>query len=138
MNLLRQNNLFNQTRVFQELLMFMDYKIRKEVKSFTILSICGGERNKFMVDIYLEHAFTELILEEKVDLYEKTVAYALQLEDNQNQNRPQSVNLALEDDDLGLKLRRQPVRFKIELHKGFLTWNSIFLTIDGFKVSSDN
>jgi len=28
-NLVRQNNLFSQTRVFQELLLFMDFKIRK-------------------------------------------------------------------------------------------------------------
>lgn len=27
-NLLKTNSLFNQTRVFQELIMFMDYKIR--------------------------------------------------------------------------------------------------------------
>lgn len=51
-NLLKTNNLFNQTRVFQELIMFMDYKIRSEVKTFTLLSLCGSERSKFMVDIF--------------------------------------------------------------------------------------
>jgi len=57
--------------------MFMDYKIRKEFTSFTLLSICGSERNKFMVSTQFENSFSQLDLQEKLNLYEKTISYAL-------------------------------------------------------------
>lgn len=41
-NLQKNNELFSQTRVFQELIMFMDYKIRNQIKTFTLMSLCNG------------------------------------------------------------------------------------------------
>ena len=35
----------------------MEYKIRKEMKSFTIFNICGGDRNNFFVDAGFQRAF---------------------------------------------------------------------------------
>jgi hypothetical protein len=58
----------------------MDYKIRSELKTFTLLSLCGSERSKFMIDVYLEKAFNNLSLIEKVDLYEKTIKIAIQIQ----------------------------------------------------------
>jgi hypothetical protein len=42
--------------------MFMDYKIRNQLKTFTLMSICGGEKTKFMVDNYFQNAFNALSL----------------------------------------------------------------------------
>jgi len=63
---IKETNLVNQTRAFQELVMFMEYKIRNEFKSFSLFAICGSERTKFMVDIYFESAFSNLSLNEKI------------------------------------------------------------------------
>jgi hypothetical protein len=64
--------------------MFMDYTTRKEVKTFSIFSLCGGERSKFMVDLYFQNAFNDLTAQEKVALYEKTVQYAVEFEKAQS------------------------------------------------------
>jgi len=37
-------------RSMQEYLQFMEYKIRKEIKSFTLLSLCGNDRGNFIVE----------------------------------------------------------------------------------------
>lgn len=50
------------TLVFQELIMFMDYKIRSQIKTFTLMSLCNGEKTKFMVDNYFQNAFSSLTL----------------------------------------------------------------------------
>ena len=55
----------------------MDYKIRKELKTFTLLSICGGDRNNFIVDPNFHRSFGTLTLEEKVDYYAKAIDSAL-------------------------------------------------------------
>ncbi len=46
--------------------MFMDYKIRNQLKTFTLMSLCNGERTKFMVDIFFENAFSNMSLQEQV------------------------------------------------------------------------
>ena len=62
----KESNLINQTRVFQELVMFMEHKIRNHFKSFSLFNLCGAERSKFMVDPYLEKAFADLSIEEQI------------------------------------------------------------------------
>ena len=49
----KETSLINQTRVFQELVMFMEHKIRNHFKSFSLFNLCGAERSKFMVDPHL-------------------------------------------------------------------------------------
>ena len=55
----------------------MDYKIRKELKTFTLLSICGGDRNNFVVDPSFQRAFNTLTLAEKVAYYANTINLGL-------------------------------------------------------------
>lgn len=70
--------------------MFMDYKIRNQLKTFTLMSICGGEKTKFMVDNYFQNAFNALSLSEQVCLYERTLQIAIAIQNSQSgskQNR---------------------------------------------------
>ena len=55
----------------------MDYKIRKELKTFTLLSICGGDRNNFVVDPCFHRAYNTLTLSEKVAYYANTINLGL-------------------------------------------------------------
>ena len=59
--------------------MFMEYKIQDEFKSFSLFALCGSERTKFMVDIYFESAFNNLNLNEKIELYGKTINNAVEI-----------------------------------------------------------
>lgn len=74
---LSRHELSEIPRSFQELIFFMDYKIRKDIKSFTLLSICGGDRNNFVVDPNFQRAFNTLTLAEKVDYYALSIDYGL-------------------------------------------------------------
>lgn len=61
-------------RSLQEYLQYMDYKIRKEFKSFTLMSLCGGaERGGFIVEKNFERAFATMSLNQKADYYEMFV-----------------------------------------------------------------
>lgn len=131
----RQNCLFNQTQAFEELLMFMDHRIRKEFSSFTFLSLCGSERNKFMVSAEFENSFEQLNLEEKLNLYEKTINYALEVE-NEN-NTLISLDKPVEEVASEPNEPKQPLQFKIEVEKGSKGWRVVGLTLDGFRLSCD-
>jgi uncharacterized protein (DUF1778 family) len=61
------------------------------------MSICGSERNKFMIDSYFESAYNTLALHEKVNMYEKAISYALQYQNNLKQS---SVNVKVEEEEL--------------------------------------
>jgi hypothetical protein len=55
-----------------DLVAFMDNSIKKEFESFSLLSICGGER-RIRVEPQFEAAFLTLSLEEKLNYYESAV-----------------------------------------------------------------
>lgn len=46
-----------------EYIQFMDYKIRKEFTSFTLLSLCGADRGNFMVEPSFDRAYGALNLD---------------------------------------------------------------------------
>ena len=55
----------------------MEYRIRKELKSFTLLSICGGNRKDFTVNTKYQRAFNTLNLQEKVKEYSMVISTAV-------------------------------------------------------------
>ena len=76
-------------------------------------------------------------LEEQVELYEKTIRNALQIQSKEGSQKQSRVQIDLGEDPDDVDLRKEPVRFRIEVEKGFHSWQQIYITIDFFKVFSE-
>ena len=90
----------SSTRAFQELTMFMEHIIRKNFKSFSFFALCGAERNKFMVDAYFEGAFINLTIAEQIELYQKTIANAIAIQQSGHESQIE-INLDEESEAVG-------------------------------------
>lgn len=110
---MKTNQLINQTRVFQELLMFMDHRIRNQLKTFTLMSLCSGEKTKFMVDTHFENAYNNLALHEQVDLYEKTVQIALESQASDHEDKQSRVQIDIDQESELAGIKKEPVRFRV-------------------------
>lgn len=102
------------------------------------MSLCSGEKTKFMVDTHFENAYTNLTLQEQVDLYDKTIQIALKFQTNDHDDKQSRIKIDIDEESDLPNLKKEPVRFRVEVEKGFRSWQQIYLTIEGFKVSSES
>ena len=76
--------------------MFMDQSIRHQLRTFTLMFLCGADRQKFLVDPHFERAFEAMTLQERIELYHHMVTFAV---DTQRRESVSSSRIDIEVDE---------------------------------------